>query len=214
MRLRVSNDRPSATELVAYCVIGVGVGWLAGLSTAPVIAIIITSLVGSISALVAGAAGLQGTPQRTGIFETTRFRVNPAPLALLVTGLLVGSSLGIVARTHNWLGVDLEAQVREWTDLGLEHDDVVQRYFSNASSAFQDDNRTPSHLETVLFNSDRDECDRLLALQPSVLARELRNSSEPSHKWLLNIQALEVDSHALYGALTIACNYDVRLRLQ
>lgn len=192
-------------------------GWLAGLSTAPVIAIIITSLVGSISALVAGAAGIQGTGvmQRSTLFEEARaLRVNPAPLALLVTGLLIGSSVGIVARSHNWLGVGLEAQIRQWTDLGLDRADVVQRYFSNASGPTTVNTPAPSHVDTVLFSSVGTECRRLLALDTRELPAALDHSSEPSLTRLRDIIELERDPLALYGALFIACNFDVRARSQ
>jgi len=50
-------------------------------------------------------------------------------VAILILGILAGSSVGILARTHNWLGwsEDISKEVKTWTDQGLEQSDVAQQ---------------------------------------------------------------------------------------
>ena len=114
-------------------VIGLGVGWLAGLSVSPVIATIITSIVGVTVALISTLSGLN--PQITDSKDESttkslpRWNVNPVPLAFLIFGIVLGSIVGILARNHNWLGTDMQTEIQQWTDLGIPKKDVVQQMF-------------------------------------------------------------------------------------
>jgi hypothetical protein len=81
---------------MSLIIIGLGIGWLAGLSVTPVIVSIIVALFGVIAPLIAILVGV--TPKN-------EQRINLLPIALLIVGLALGSILGIFTRTHNWLGV-------------------------------------------------------------------------------------------------------------
>lgn len=81
---------------MSLIIIGLGIGWLAGLSVTPVIVSIIVALFGVIAPLIAILVGV--TPKN-------EQRINLLPIALLIVGLALGSILGIFARTHNLLGV-------------------------------------------------------------------------------------------------------------
>lgn len=86
-------------QLMSVLVIGLGIGWLAGLSVSPVIATVLTSIVGIGGGLVVGlrSAGSDSgdTTSRTGLSA-----VDAIPAAVLVLGISLGAPLGILARTH------------------------------------------------------------------------------------------------------------------
>jgi hypothetical protein len=85
----------------ALLVIGFGIGWLTGLSVTPVVAAVLTTLLALASSLV---AVLQVIDQRqSGNLPLKLPSANAGPLAALVTGIAVGATGGIIARTHHWL---------------------------------------------------------------------------------------------------------------
>jgi len=85
---------------MSLIIIGLGIGWLAGLSVTPVIVSIIVALFGVIAPLIAILVGV--TPKN-------EQRINLLPIALLIVGLALGSILGIFTRTHNLLGITASA---------------------------------------------------------------------------------------------------------
>lgn len=89
-------------QLFAVLIIGLGIGWLAGLSVSPVIATVLASLVGIAGGLV---AGLRGAGGKTNI-DSARVghsTIDARPAAVLVLGIALGAPGGIVARTHQLL---------------------------------------------------------------------------------------------------------------
>ena len=122
---------PALGALLPLLLVGLGIGWLTGLSVSPVASIIITSAVGAAAAIV-GALG--GASNEEGQTTTSTFSVNVSawPLAWLVAGLVIGSSLGVIARTHNFLGQN--PSLRIWSNYGLVPNEniAVKRSLENA----------------------------------------------------------------------------------
>jgi hypothetical protein len=122
-------------HVFALIVIGLGIGWLTGMSATPVVSIVITALVGAISSVAAIATGIRGYLKKakkdssTGSILIDSASILPVPFAWIVFGIIVGSCFGIYSRTHNWLGMDIYKEVEIWEDLGLEKDFVTKSLF-------------------------------------------------------------------------------------
>lgn len=117
-------------------IIGIGIGWLLGLSVSPVVSIVITSVAGAAAAVIATKSGLEGRSSKIIAPDERQISISssntdPRPLAALVIGLALGSIVGIWVRTHDWLGVDTSMKFKEWTITGLKEDDIARRLFAN-----------------------------------------------------------------------------------
>lgn len=128
------------SDALLLLVVGIGVGWLIGLSVSPVLYIIL----GSIIALVAGAIGAlvgldlesrdkaesgsddEHNPLRS---RKNAIPINPLPLTMLVIGLGIGSCIGIYARTNDLFGPDPQKFARKWAGTGLDEKKIQQRLF-------------------------------------------------------------------------------------
>lgn len=85
-------------QLLSLLIIGLSIGWLAGLSVSPVIATILSSLVGIAGGIVAGARSLS-RENSSGSSPVSLAQVDARPAALLVLGIALAAPLGILART-------------------------------------------------------------------------------------------------------------------
>ena len=86
-------------QILAILVAGLGIGWLSGLSVSPVIATVLTSLVGIAGGLVAGLRAASSNPGNTNAPDRPSV-INAIPAAVLILGIAVGAPLGIAARTY------------------------------------------------------------------------------------------------------------------
>jgi hypothetical protein len=113
--MNTKNNYP-LSYMVCLIITGIGIGWLIGLSVSPVVSIVITSIMGSVVALIAAMSGLEkkGSDDNAG-----QWQVNPIPLAMLMIGLFFGSIAGISARNASWLGSDISAEIARWSKAGL-----------------------------------------------------------------------------------------------
>ncbi len=155
--------------------VGFGVGWLLGLSTSPVVHIVISAVTGAIAAVVAAMSGVQGRAQ---------WSVSPVPTAILVAGVLIGSLLGMKARIDDWLGrdvgIDMGREADAWIQAGLPLDrgTIVHRLFESqypppGSDAAPQPAPAPE-IRTGLFGVSSDECRRMRGLMDDALRREVR----------------------------------------
>ncbi len=174
-------------------IIGFGIGWLMGLSVTPVVSNILTALVATVMAMMgilSGLEGQRGEPGETGQVSnlSSRWAVNPVPVAILILGILAGSSVGILARTHNWLGGsgDISKEVKTWTDQGLKQPDVARWLFdvkypkdgtTSAGTTPASSSKGDSASSTVLFNESQDECEYLLKLPSKDLPTDIKGTS-------------------------------------
>lgn len=83
---------------IAVLIVGLGIGWLAGLSASPVISGVLASLLVVAGGLIVGRVENKELPVPAG----SQAKV---PLAILVVGIALGSTGGVVVRTHDLLGV-------------------------------------------------------------------------------------------------------------
>jgi hypothetical protein len=140
---------------VLLVVIGVSVGWFMGLSVSPVVETVIGVVIASAATLVGTLAGISGKtiaqvppaytrtrpdrspddrneviPEHNGSIErTNRVALNPAPLALLLIGMIVGSWIGVCARTNQWLGPRPQRIASRWSGTGLNEQQIQKRLF-------------------------------------------------------------------------------------
>jgi hypothetical protein len=87
----------------ACLLIGLGIGWLTGLSVTPVVQSVLGAVLALVGTLVAALAGLQ--PDNRPKLP----KVSPWPLAALVLGIALAAPAGVFVRTHGWLGDRTEA---------------------------------------------------------------------------------------------------------
>lgn len=115
-----------AGTISALLVTGFGIGWLAGLSVSPVVSIVITSVTGSIAAIVAALSGVKAD----GSVSKERIRLpNIAvwPLSVLIVGILIGSTLGILARNRQSLGSDISSEIEKWKAIGVPKEVIIEK---------------------------------------------------------------------------------------
>ena len=123
-RMSSRNDRNSkVADFVGLLIVGLGVGWLLGMSATPVVSIVITSLTATAAAVLAVMSGLEGTTfqENTGPnSDSSRARkhIYLAPIVALVVGIVVGASVGLTSRSYAWFGTDLDAEISKWTRHG------------------------------------------------------------------------------------------------
>jgi hypothetical protein len=124
---------------------GLGIGWLIGLSISPVVSIVITSITGSAAAIVAAMSGLEQRPpannkdddndDKNTQIHPRRWRASPIPIAWLIVGIVAGSAIGIYVRNQDLLGgSDLTIEIKRWTDIGLNEEEVARRLFESRYS--------------------------------------------------------------------------------
>jgi hypothetical protein len=101
---------------------GLSIGWLAGLSASPVVQGVLTAILGLAVSCVTLLAGLEphlSTRKRSNdspnAASTGRAAwlsaVRVGPIVALTMGLATGASIGVFARTHDWLGTRSQAGV-------------------------------------------------------------------------------------------------------
>jgi hypothetical protein len=171
-----SDSNRNLQHRLALVATGFGIGWLAGLSVSPVVSIVLTSLTASAATIIAALSGVKeellDAKQSSTVLKQLAKAVTPVPLAVLTIGLLVGTSVGLWVRTHNWLSPDqpvplppvtLKEEIQQWVDLGMDEQEVVAKYFAsrvNASSpAPTTVVPTPAVQASVLFaTASQEEC--------------------------------------------------------
>ena len=184
---------------LALITIGLGIGWLIGLSISPVVSIVIASVTGSAAAIIATLSGAQDREDKSdGERSHPIPSITPWPLAFLIIGIVIGSIVGMMARNQNWLGSDLSFEINMWTDMGLEREKVVQTLFEKKyapnSEALKNGgggtNGTTPYTGTFLFAITADECKNLLFLTgPNELRETMADSHDDKVKKLSEIEA-------------------------
>ncbi|CAA6810773.1 MAG: Unknown protein [uncultured Sulfurovum sp.] len=127
-------------KISSLLIIGFGVGWLAGLSVSPIVSTLISTIVGVSVTVVSVMSGLSFSSNIKEESKRVPWKIHPAPIALLVFGIIFGSGAGIYVRTHNVLGMSSEKKfVETWTTLGKSFDknpiiteeEIVEQLFKN-----------------------------------------------------------------------------------
>ena len=134
--------------LLSLFLCGASAGWLAGLSATPILATVLSALLGALVGIIS-------------VKSASRVRIgisDPRPLAALFVGLALVAPLGILARTHGIFdGPNLDARQMS-TDSEADELDTKRRL-------------------GVMFGEEASEgCDRLLALPSHQLKQALETS--------------------------------------
>lgn len=132
-------------NLIALCIVGLGIGVLAGLSVSPVLSIILTSLIvaaATANAVLSDFLSKSSAPSEDSAPAEKR-TPSTWPLAVLVVGIVLGSLSGVWARTTYSVTLldqasdkieyapneNIAIAVEEWVALGIPRELVVSRVF-------------------------------------------------------------------------------------
>jgi hypothetical protein len=149
------------SHLISIIIIGISFGWLIGMTTSPVMQIVVTSLVALVVSLVTILSGLEkkedkegeemGSEKKKRANQFLNRSINPIPIMLMMIGIVLGSMTGVWTRTHEWLGgpdavpKTLKQQVDEWESAGMNREDAVYGLFTREtgiSMSLNDENPT------------------------------------------------------------------------
>jgi hypothetical protein len=106
---------------------------LIGLSISQVIYIIITSLIAIVVSVTSALAGIKVDQDGDSAGDQSARRrklhveVNPLPMMFMIIGLAVGATLGIFARTNDWLGPRVDSFVEQWKETELSKKELAGR---------------------------------------------------------------------------------------
>lgn len=121
---------------ISFTIIGLGIGWLAGLSLSPVISTIISALLALVASSMAFLTNLnfkkEDKAQVVDDWSNSIFF-----MALLMLGIVVGSSAGIYAREHNAFGLSLEKRAEITRNLATEDRKREWKNLENDIKSFQ-----------------------------------------------------------------------------
>src|SRR5258708_2527879 len=112
---------------------GASIGFLIGMSVTPVIQGVITAVLTLAVAVVTAVVGLKEAPahgptrseetksdgQNGGAIAPSKANLFVAPLGCLLLGIALGSCLGIMSRSHFWLGQSPQSFAKTWQKTGL-----------------------------------------------------------------------------------------------
>jgi hypothetical protein len=162
---------------------GLGLGWLVGLSVSPVIQIILASLVAIVVSISSALAGLhpsdsdreQDDSQEVQADKPRAHRsrrsfpfLDPLPIMSMVIGLACGASVGVYARTNDWLGARNNILVEEWKETGLSAKDITTRVFDHLYPPPTHDESTAQ--ETGADSPAREDSGTSQSTEPAVTA--------------------------------------------
>lgn len=124
------NARASAVlgvilNFVTIVLIGMSIGWLAGLSSSPLFSVVMPVLLTLIASALA-AVRLMSKPA-----ADAPQTISVQAIAIFAIGLAGGGSLGTMARLGEWLAPDPAHVIERWNRWRtvVPHDEVVRRVF-------------------------------------------------------------------------------------
>jgi hypothetical protein len=190
---------------------GLGTGWLIGLSVSPIVHIVIGTLLSLLVALMSALAGLEtakpnADQEGKADAKAPAFRkiasINPIPVTVFIIGLAFGSSLGVYARTNEWLGMNIQEAKQRWKQIGFDDKEIKTLYVGHyspnepdkinkeqiqASSGAQIDFKAPPiasvkkgnspdpvHTAAV-FVTEAERCNQIRLSDPAVLKQQLKS---------------------------------------
>lgn len=102
---------------IAMFTSGVSIGWLVGMSVAPVVQSTVSTVLALVVGILSLAAGLKELPALwVDKFPIATYfsRIRLLPMALFLVGLSIGSAWGLYTRTNNLLGPNAPSIARRW----------------------------------------------------------------------------------------------------
>jgi hypothetical protein len=154
----MANSHNQYRNIGSMGICGIGVGILLGLSVSPAIQSVLSSVVAIIITGAGILTGFERSSVETsepedgkagskeaaheninGVTDTntkpnnrhrvSRTHVDPAPLAGLVAGIVIGSLVGVTLRTNEFLSPNLDMFVSKWKRTGLSEEELSRRLF-------------------------------------------------------------------------------------
>ena len=157
---------------IAFAVAGLAIGWLMGLSISPITSVVLTSVMGSLSALLAGFQSMDkifgSTTSKEDGTKGTTYLATVISFSVLAASIAIGAPIGIQARTGNWFGPSPKTLIENWARLGVDRSEVRKRVFN---SHFPTDGKNSLKNPGVLFSNAVNECQELQALPPHKLKK-------------------------------------------
>jgi hypothetical protein len=209
MNARASAVLGVISNFVAIVVIGVSVGWLAGLSSSPVFSVVIPVLLTLIASALA-AVRLMGKPA-----VDAPPAISVYTITIFAIGLAGGASLGTAARLGDWLSPDPERIIAGWNRWGaiIPHDDVVRRVYERTLTDPYRVSRAPPQPAAdgrdVVLDGD-DPCRAVMARADTMGLEDLKAAlRERDVAWAAAIAAIH-DVETLRVVANQLCEQDVR----
>jgi hypothetical protein len=160
--------------LVAIFVTGLCIGFLVGLSASPVVNALIAGIVSLAAGVVGALCGVRlekGEPKDSPAGSSAvSAQVSPVPIPFLIVSIVLGSLLGLQARTQEWFAESPEHLAKKWQkSTGLSEQDIAKRLFNSiygggkgeAKSEEDKSSEAQPIAAGVLFAVSADQCERL-----------------------------------------------------
>jgi hypothetical protein len=182
------KSRELIWEILSLLIAGAGIGWMVGLSVSHNSQTIITTFLGIIATLIAALSGLRVSPgvahkpeDQTTLFGKIR-RATAVPLGLVVFGMVVGTSLGVLCRENNLLGFQPALFYARFSSLPPgERQEMLKTIFED-KAAFKNV-LNGGHLYAVSLN----DCDAIRLKTGSELLAGLQLLNDPNVNRALTI---------------------------
>lgn len=134
------QDRSIIGNGIALLICGLGIGWLLGLATTPVLSIVLTSVIAAVAAVAAVLMRLPKESSAKGPEPASKPAslargATAIPLAIIVFGLAIGAPAGLTAREYRWFTPppaqstqEADGDVRISSSPGLFNDPIARRH--------------------------------------------------------------------------------------
>lgn len=194
------DNRFSFLDGLYIFVIGLSIGILTGLSTSPVLSIILTTLIATAGTIVAVFGGF-GTED-----NTSQKVIKSLPLALLAVAILIGAVLGMQARVgyaRNFIASDelntllppknINEIVSAWEKHNIAKEDITKRiyeiYLPDTGKQITNSNSQLQKAATAtLFNTNStEECLRLQNTTEENLLQEMKAATSKTIVMYANV---------------------------
>jgi hypothetical protein len=186
------------SHFVAIFASGLGIGFLVGLSASPVVSALIGGIVSLAAGVVSALCGVRlekSEPppgeklnqavgsQGKGNGSAFTAHVTPLPIAFLVISIVLGSLLGLRARTQEWFAESPEHLSDKWQkSTGLTKEQIAVRLFNSIYGVGKGEAKSEEGKESeakpiaagVLFAVAAEECKRLRSLDAKDLRLEVQ----------------------------------------
>jgi len=212
-------------QWIALLVVGLGIGFLTGISISPTLSVVLTSLMGAAAVLTAlfgplGRSNIAKAEATNKIFLIAQ----PVPLALLTLTILIGAITGAYLRVNMSLSnqasllstynlappKNISDSIDSWADLGLERDYVTEElfkaYLGISKSTVSNSSKEVARASTAgVFSKKSDECAYLEYAPESELHKSMRASSREQ---ISNMAALTDNINILKLFINAACGIE------
>lgn len=130
---------------------GISIGWIAGLSSSPVIGAVLSTLmallVSAIALLSKIRDGTDGDPDAIDAAAFANAKPNVAWVSVLIIGIALGATAGLTARLQDWFSPnfesysnDVKSEIELWTALGVDRKSAVTQIFESSVGEFSRSN--------------------------------------------------------------------------